>query len=179
MVREGLDLAILRSRPGMLADGDRLLFSETVFPGVQSIAVAGGGPGPVAPQAAAGGSRGSREIAWSTWLDLLGMPAKARPTIVRFDTFSAAIGAAVAGAGIALGRRPLIDLELDSGRLTRLFANRSLPGSWDFVIRGRPDAARDVHVDHLANPSASAVAACRAPRLTGSPMLDLFGVGNR
>ena len=92
---------------------------------------------------------GSREIAWSTWLDLLGMPAKARPTIVRFDTFSAAIGAAVAGAGIALGRKPLIDFELDSGRLTRLFADRSLPGSWDFVIRGRPDVARDIHVDHL------------------------------
>ena len=32
MVREGLDLAILRARPGALADGDRLLFSETVFP---------------------------------------------------------------------------------------------------------------------------------------------------
>ena len=34
----------------------------------------------------------------------LGMPAKARPTVVQYDTFSAAIGAAVAGAGIALGR---------------------------------------------------------------------------
>jgi LysR family glycine cleavage system transcriptional activator len=77
------------------------------------------------------------------------MPARAKPTIVRFDTFSAAIGAAVAGAGVALGRRPLIDFELSSGRLTRLFADRSLPGSWDFVIRGRPDAVRDVHVAHL------------------------------
>ena len=32
MVREGLDLAVLRVRRGTLADGDRLLFSETVFP---------------------------------------------------------------------------------------------------------------------------------------------------
>ena len=72
-----------------------------------------------------------------------------KPTIVRFDTFNAAIGAAIAGAGIALGRRPLIDYELASGRLARLFADRALPGSWDFVIRGRPDAARDAHVDQL------------------------------
>ena len=148
MVREGLDLAILRARPGVLADGDRLLFSETVFPvcSPSLLPVTGDLLRHNLLQEVHGGSR---EIAWSTWLDLLGMPAKARPTIVRFDTFSAAIGAAVAGAGIALGRRPLIDLELDSGRLTRLFGDRALPGSWDFVIRGRPDVARDVHVDHL------------------------------
>ena len=150
MVREGLDLAILRARPGVLADGDRLLFSETVFPVCSpSLLPVGRTVDLLRHNLLQEVHGGSREIAWSTWLDLLGMPAKARPTIVRFDTFSAAIGAAVAGAGIALGRRPLIDFELDSGRLTRLFADRSLPGSWDFVIRGRPDVARDVHVDHL------------------------------
>ena len=150
MVREGLDLAILRARPGRLADGDRLLFSETVFPVCSpSLLPVGRTMDLLRHNLLQEVHGGSREIAWSTWLDLLGMPAKARPTIVRFDTFSAAIGAAVAGAGIALGRRPLIDFELDSGRLTRLFADRSLPGSWDFVIRGRPDVARDVHVDHL------------------------------
>ena len=150
MVREGLDLAILRARPGRLADGDRLLFSETVFPVCSpSLLPIGRTMDLLRHNLLQEVHAGSREIAWSTWLDLLGMPAKAKPTIVRFDTFSAAIGAAVAGAGIALGRRPLIDFELDSGRLTRLFADRSLPGSWDFVIRGRPDVARDIHVDHL------------------------------
>ena len=44
---------------------------------------------------------------------------------------------------------PPIKFGLGGGRLTRLFSDRSLPGSWDFVIRGRRDAARDVHVDHL------------------------------
>jgi LysR family glycine cleavage system transcriptional activator len=152
MVREGLDLAVLRARPGQLADGDRLLFSETVFPVCSpSLLPAGRTMDLLRHNLLQEVHGGSREIAWSTWLDLLGMPAKARPTIVRFDTFSAAIGAAVAGAGIALGRKPLIDFELDSGRLTRLFADRSLPGSWDFVIRGRPDVARDIHVDHLRN----------------------------
>ena len=124
MVREGLDLAILRARPGALADGDRLLFSETVFPGVQPIAAAGrADDGPVAPQPAAGGSRGQPRNGLVHLADR-SASGTAKPTIVRFDTFSAAIGAAVAGAGIALGRKPLIDFELASGRLTRLFAAR-------------------------------------------------------
>jgi LysR family glycine cleavage system transcriptional activator len=150
MVREGLDLAILRGRPGALANGDRLLFRETVFPVCSpSLLPVGGTQDLLRHNLLQEDYGNSREKAWSTWLDLLGIGARAKPTIVRFDTFNAAIGAAIAGAGIALGRRPLIDFELDSGRLTRLFAGRALPGSWDFVIRGRPDAARDVHVDHL------------------------------
>jgi LysR family glycine cleavage system transcriptional activator len=150
MVREGLDLAILRARPGALAQGDRLLFSETVFPVCSpSLLPVTGGADLLRHNLLQEDFGSSREKAWSTWLDLLGVGVQAKPTIVRFDTFAAAIGAAIAGAGIALGRRPLIDFELTSGRLIRLFPNRSLPGSWDFVIRGRPDAARDVHVDHL------------------------------
>jgi LysR family transcriptional regulator, glycine cleavage system transcriptional activator len=150
MVREGLDLAILRARPGALADGDRLLFRETVFPVCSPSLLPVGGTQDLLRHNLLQEDHGSsREKAWSTWLDLLGIGARAKPTIVRFDTFNAAIGAAIAGAGIALGRSPLIDFELHSGRLTRLFADRALPGSWDFVIRGRPDAARDVHVGHL------------------------------
>jgi LysR family transcriptional regulator, glycine cleavage system transcriptional activator len=150
MVREGLDLAILRARRGERAEGDRLLFSETVFPVCSPSLL------PVATiqdllrhNLLQEDHGSSREKAWSTWLNLLGGAAQSKPTIVRFDTFSAAIGAAIAGAGIAIGRRPLIDFELASGRLACLFPNRSLPGSWDFVIRGRRDAARDGHVDQL------------------------------
>ncbi|MGA8194333.1 MAG: hypothetical protein WB902_13275, partial [Acetobacteraceae bacterium] len=86
---------------------------------------------------------------WSTWLELLGCGADAKVTIVRFYTFNAALAAAVAGAGIALGRRPLIDHELSSRRLIRLITDVSLPGSSDFVIRRRPGAARDQHVEQL------------------------------
>jgi LysR family glycine cleavage system transcriptional activator len=150
MVREGLDLAIVRARPGALAEGDRLLFRETVFPVCSPSLLPLGSTQELLRHNLLQEDYGSsREKSWSTWLELLGMPARARPTIVRFDTFNAAIGAAIAGAGVALGRRPLIDFELGGGRLTRLFSDRSLPGSWDFVIRSRRDAARDVHVDHL------------------------------
>jgi LysR family glycine cleavage system transcriptional activator len=72
-------------------------------------------------------------------------------TIVRFYSFSAVVAAATAGAGIALGRQPLIDFELASGRLVRPFGDRSLPGSSDMIIRRRPGAARDGHVAQLQN----------------------------
>jgi LysR family transcriptional regulator, glycine cleavage system transcriptional activator len=150
MIREGLDLAILRVRPGNLAEGDRLLFSEIVFPvSSPSLSLVGGVQDLLRYNLLQEDHGSSREKAWSTWLQLLGIPAGSKPTIVRFDTFNAAIGAAIAGAGIALGRRPMIDFELATGRLKPLFPDRSMPGSWDFIIRGRPDAARDVHVSHL------------------------------
>jgi LysR family glycine cleavage system transcriptional activator len=149
MVREGLDLAILRARPGMVAVGDRRLFGETVFPVCSPSLLPIGDVHDLLRHNLLQEDGHSREMAWTTWLDLLGVPARAKPTIVRFDTFNAAIGAAIAGAGVALGRRPLIDYELAGRRLVQPFPERSLPGSWHFVIRGRPDAARDVHVGHL------------------------------
>ncbi len=60
--------------------------------------------------------------------------------IVRYSSFSQVIGAAIGGAGLALGRSPLIDPELDSGRLVRLFPDLSRPASWRFVLRPRPVA---------------------------------------
>jgi len=68
---------------------------------------------------------------------------------VRFSSFNQAIGAAVAGAGIALGRSQLVQAELAAGRLVRLFAPLALPDSAVFVLRTRPGRARDVHVAHL------------------------------
>ena len=141
---------LLRARPGQLADGDRLLFSETVFPVCSpSLLPVGQRRGPVAPQPAAGGSRQQPEKAWSTWLELLGCrpKAKADDRPVRYLQRRDRRGGR--GGGHRARARPLIDFELASGRLVRLFADASLPGSWDFVIRRRPDAARDMHVDQL------------------------------
>jgi LysR family glycine cleavage system transcriptional activator len=152
MLREGIDLAVLRARPGVLAVGDSLLFSETVFPVCSPSLGLGGRPDELLRHNLLEEDHGtSTEKGWATWLDLLGAGVGARVTIVRFSTFHAAIAAAIAGAGIALGRRPLIDFELASNRLVRPFADRSLPGSWDMIIRRRPGAARDGHVAQLQN----------------------------
>ena len=163
MVREGLDLAVLRVRRGTMAAGDRLLFSETVFPVCSPSLRLLSSPEELSRHTLLQEDHvASPEKDWSTWLELLGCGARAKVTIVRFYTFSAALAAAVAGAGIALGRTPLIDFELSGGRLTRPFADTALPGSSDFVIRGRPDAARDVHVEHLCRYLLPQAAACLA-----------------
>jgi LysR family glycine cleavage system transcriptional activator len=150
MVGEGLDLSVLRVPRGTLSDGDRLLFGETVFPVCSPSLPLTGDPKELVRHTLLQEDHGSSaEKDWATWLKLLGCGRTAKATVVRFYTFSAALAAAVAGAGIALGRVPLIDAELSSGRLIRPFADVSLPGSWDFVIRRRPGTARDGHVEQL------------------------------
>jgi LysR family transcriptional regulator, glycine cleavage system transcriptional activator len=151
MVREGLDLAVLRVPRGTLADRDRLLFHETVFPVCSpSLAVDGTAEALVRHTLLQEDHVASPEKDWSTWLEMLGCGRNAKATIVRFYTFSAAVAAAIAGAGIALGREPLIDFELAANRLVRVFRDRLLPGSFDFVIRRRPGMERDRHVGELA-----------------------------
>jgi len=149
--REGLDLAILRTRRGVLNPGDTLLFRETAFPVASPKLKLEGRPQELTRHNLLEEDHdpASTEKDWRTWLALVGTAAGARVNIVRFSSFNSAIAAAIAGAGIALGRSPLIDDELASGRLRRVFQRQALPGTWDFVIRSRPGAARDVHVAHL------------------------------
>jgi len=153
MLREGLDLSVLRVRRGMMEEGDSLLFSEMVFPVCSPSLRFDGDPKALQRQTLLqedlSEHSGSQEKDWNTWLRLLGCDARTKATVVRFYTFSAAIAAAVAGAGVALGRQPLIDYELASGRLVRPFGERAMPGSWDFIIRRRPGAVRDTHVNQL------------------------------
>jgi LysR family glycine cleavage system transcriptional activator len=193
MVREGLDLAILRAPrgtvpresegalrapegavakgpPGGAAEraaeraveravegamkravvGDQLLFSETVSPVCSPSLLVSGSPDALWRHTLLQEEHGSSpEKDWSTWLPLLGCGPATKTTVVRFHTFNAALAAAIAGAGIALGRQPLNDAELAAGRLVRPFPDRAMPGSFDFVIRRRPGAARDGHVAQL------------------------------
>jgi len=150
MLRQGLDLAILRVPRGALPEGDLLLFSETVFPVCSpSLGLKLRSQDLLRHNLLQEDHAASPEKDWSTWLELLGLGTGAGVTIVRFSTFNAAIAAAIAGAGIALGRQPLIDFDLAGNRLVRLFPDRMLPGSSDFVIRRRPGTARDGHVAPL------------------------------
>ena len=56
--------------------------------------------------------------------------------------------------GIALGRAPLVDEELASGRLVPLMPRLKLAGSWGYVMRMQPnrpmDAALPALVEFLA-----------------------------
>jgi LysR family glycine cleavage system transcriptional activator len=149
MLREGLDLAVIRADPATLGPGDRLLFTDTIFP-VASPALAWDGRAAslLGHNLLEEEHRQTPGLGWRHWLDMLGQQSE-RARIVRFSSFNQAIGAAIAGAGIALGRAPLVDAELAAGRLVRLLPPHAMPGSWVFALRTRPGLARDPHVAHL------------------------------
>lgn len=136
--RYGIDLAIVHVPERALRPEDVVLLREQVFPVCSP---------DLFPLASQGASRcrllqeaheDSPEVDWRNWTSELGLPRNLEAKIIRYSTFSQAIGAALGGAGIALGRSPLIDPELASGRLVRLSPGLSRPASWRFVLRRGP-----------------------------------------
>ena len=59
------------------------------------------------------------------------------------------VAAAAAGVGIALGRAPLIDEELASGRLVPLVPQLRMAGSWGYVMRIQPNRPMDASLPAL------------------------------
>jgi LysR family transcriptional regulator, glycine cleavage system transcriptional activator len=145
--RSGVDLAIVHVPQRHLKPDDDVLLQETVFP------VCSPELYPTASRAVCRSRllqemhENSPEIDWRNWAAEFGLPDDFETKIVRYSSFSQVIGAAVGGAGIALGRTPLIDPELQSGRLVPLFSNRSRLASWRFVIRRNPSVQH-----HLLEP---------------------------
>lgn len=133
-----IDLAIVNVRLGHARPGDEVLLREEVFP------VCSPDLYPFASKAAGKcrllqeAQQDSPEIDWRGWSAELGLQADFQSKIVHYTSFSQVIGAAVGGAGLALGRRPLIDPELASGRLVRLLPTVARPASWCFVLRRGP-----------------------------------------
>jgi LysR family glycine cleavage system transcriptional activator len=150
LARANVDLAVLRVRSELVPvqDGDTPLMAETVFPvcSPDLLASMRAGQRPDWLRRARllqEDHRNSPEIDWSAWFKHLGIGSVPPGNIVRFGGFSPVVAAALAGTGVALGRSPLIDAELASGRLVRAFPEVAITGSWHFVIRTRPGAERD------------------------------------
>jgi DNA-binding transcriptional LysR family regulator len=106
-------------------------FGDGHFPGREAVQLTAEKLVPVAsPLLARKGSRshwtelprlslsGGREM-WSQWFAAAHIKAQEAPSH-RFDSFVAAMAAAMAGAGVLLGSRPLVDNALEAGSLTRL-----------------------------------------------------------
>jgi LysR family glycine cleavage system transcriptional activator len=147
--RDGIDIAILRTRrdapPHSNGIGDLTLADETVFPVASPILLGDASPGDLSiltrNTLLQEGHYSVPEYGWETWFALLRAGPLPEDRVVRYSGYSPVIGAAVAGAGIALGRSPLVDFELASGRLVRLFPVTELPGSWRFVLQQNPHVA--------------------------------------
>jgi DNA-binding transcriptional LysR family regulator len=130
-----IDLAIVHAPEGRLRPDDVVLMREDVYPVCSP---------DLYPSASRGVGRcrllqethdDSPELDWRQWAPALDLPEGFESNIVHYSTFGQAISAAIGGAGVALGRSPLIDQELSSGRLVRLFPGLSRTASWRFVLR--------------------------------------------
>ena len=87
---------------------------------------------------------------WTTWAEAAGLNAatlgEGLGRGLRFDTIHMAVDAAVRGLGVAIGRRPTVDPELESGRLVEVAAPRlrARAGWWMVTARDslrRPEVA--------------------------------------
>ena len=77
---------------------------------------------------------------WAHWFRLSGLEVP--PSLddgLRVDTMQMAADAAIRGLGVTLGRRPLLDDDIDSGRLIPLF-DRSIPsGNGYWLVTAQTD----------------------------------------
>lgn len=169
---QDIDLAFLHVRglgPHLAAPGDIPLMTETVVPVCSPALVA---PGERDDPAVFTRHRwleekhiDSPETDWRTWRPRLGLPESAGQDPLVLSGLSTVVAAAAAGVGIALGRAPLIDEELASGRLVALTPGLRMPGSWGYVMRihaNRPmDASLPALVGFLAEEGRGATASWR------------------
>jgi DNA-binding transcriptional LysR family regulator len=72
---------------------------------------------------------------WGQWLQVTGSISPTDvETGLRVDTIQMALDAAMHGLGIALGRRPLVDDDLESGRLVYAIDRTAPSGSWYWMV---------------------------------------------
>jgi len=85
---------------------------------------------------------GSVSEDWACWADAVGRRAPDPERGLRFDTIYMAFEAAACGLGIAIGRRPLVDVELAAGTLVPLWGHE-VKGATGYWLVSRRDAAAD------------------------------------
>ncbi len=134
-LRYGIDLAIVHVPERLLKPGDDVLLREDVFPVCSPELYPLASQEPCRCRLLQEAHEDSPDVDWRNWASELDLPPDLGAKVVRYSTFGEAIGAAIGGAGIALGRSPLIDGELSSGRLLRLVPDLSQSASWRFVLQ--------------------------------------------
>ncbi len=126
---EGIDLAIRYSAPAGAPPGAVRLFGEAVVPVAHPL---------LARRRPIDSAENLKEhvllefddpgrpwLQWADWLAARGLGAAKPRTVLRFNQYDQVIHAAIAGQGIALGRRALVEPMLADGRLAALYAGSS------------------------------------------------------
>lgn len=116
---DGFDFAIRMSRASAAAHGWSRLFSERLVPlCAPAYRERFAGPdGFVDLERARLIHLTAASEDWAAWFDATGLAMPDAPPALRCDTIQFACEAAVAGLGVVLGRRPLVDADLEAGLL--------------------------------------------------------------
>lgn len=148
LAADGFDIAV-RYAPANANIGTPL-FAESMQPVCSPALLAGGAPLHEPRDLAkhtllqyAMSSRSGAPVDWASWLQAVGLAELEPAARLTFSGYNEVIAAAVAGQGVALGRRPLVDDLLTSGQLATPFADRASSARAYFVIvegaaRSRP-----------------------------------------
>lgn len=127
--RDGFDLAV-RYGPAATTEGQRL-FGEAIVAVCSPALVKQRGAALATPAdltqhtllQVAAGMTGGMPLEWESWLQAAGLPQVQPRSTLTFSNYNEAIAAAVAGQGVALGRRPLIDALLRKRQLVVPFGS--------------------------------------------------------
>lgn len=128
--REGIDLAIRYCTPKLAGAGALRLFGERVFPVCAKGLLAGRAlrsPQDLSRHVLLHLDDPERRypwLSWDAWLELMRAEGVKPAGALRFSHYDQMIRAALDGQGIALGRTPLVDRWLKSGRLVPPFGRR-------------------------------------------------------
>jgi LysR family glycine cleavage system transcriptional activator len=155
---DGIDIA-LRYAPVGQSDGVQL-FSEAMLPVCSPALLRRGSPSPplrtpadlrqhTLLHLASSGPNAGMPLEWEPWLQAVGLPDLQPAATSSFSGYGDVIAAALAGQGIALGRRPLVDALLKSRKLVAPFKDATASMRAYFVVI-EPSARQRAAVQALA-----------------------------
>ena len=101
---------------------------------------------------------------WDPWLKVMGLPEVRTKNTLRFTQYADAIGAAVAGQGVAIGRFPLLNELLRDKRLVAPFKGLAASQRGYYVAHGARAASNPDAQDFIAWLRAEALLANTSPR---------------
>jgi putative choline sulfate-utilization transcription factor len=139
MLRPDIDVAILFGEGRFKQGESHFLFSEEVFPVCSPRLLEGRAMLPASalfdlPLLHLRGETSSHWFDWSTLFRALQLPSAPGPGQLRFDNYTLLIQAAIAGQGVAIGWRHLVDALLDQQLLCRPIAQSALSPKGYYVV---------------------------------------------